>query len=115
MQTRRFDNRGLVAFVTLALLIFFLQAQGWSPQWLTQIIPLLLLCFPNRDGVLLALLLSVVTFVEYPFLFIRTGDTGGAITGELVMPFTLLVLARTALLVGICFGLYRKLRQMPAD
>lgn len=111
LKTRRFDDRGLVAFVGLALLIFFLQAQGWSPQWLVQIIPFVLLCFPNRDGVLLVVLLMLVTFVEYPFLFIRTGDTGGEITGALLTPFAALVLARTAILIGISVALYRILRQ----
>jgi hypothetical protein len=113
MRTRRFDDRGLVAFVGITLLIFFLQAQGWSPQWLVQVIPLILLCFPTRKGVLIIVMLSLVTFAEYPFLFIRTGDTGGEITGALVMPFVILVLARTALLVGVCIALYQKLRQEP--
>lgn len=112
-RARRFDDKGLVAFVGITLLIFFLQAQGWSPQWLTQIIPFILLCFPTRDGVLIVLLLSLVTFAEYPFLFIRTGDSGGEITGSLVMPFAILVLARTGILVALCVALYRRLRQEP--
>jgi len=112
-RARRFDDRGLVAFVAITLLIFFLQAQGWSPQWLVQIIPLLLLCFPTRNGVLAVVMLSFVTFAEYPFLFIRTGDTGGEITGALMMPFIILVLARTGILVGACVALYRRLRQEP--
>jgi hypothetical protein len=110
-RTRRFDDKGLVAFVAIALLIFFLQAQGWSPQWLVQIIPLVLLCFPTRDGITTLILLSLVTFAEYPFLFIRTGDTNGTITGALTMPFVILVLARTLILVGMCMALYRRLRQ----
>jgi hypothetical protein len=100
-----------MAFVAITLLIFFLQAQGWSPQWLAQIIPLVLLCFPTRDGVTTAVLLSLVTFAEYPFLFIRTGDTGGVITGSLVTPFIVLVLARTIIMIGICVALYRRLLQ----
>jgi hypothetical protein len=112
-RTRRFDDKGLVAFAAITLLIFFLQAQGWSPQWLAQIVPLVLLCFPTRDGVMITLLLTLLTFAEYPFLFIRTGDTGGVISGALLMPFAVLVLARTAILVGICVGLYRRLRQLP--
>ncbi len=111
MRTRRFDAKGLVTFVGISLLIFFLQAQGWSPQWLVQIIPFILLCFPNRDGVLMVVLLSLVTFTEYPFLFIRTGDTGGEIGGTLMTPFAALVLARTVILVGICVAQYRILRQ----
>ncbi|MDL1901387.1 hypothetical protein FBR02_11505 [Anaerolineae bacterium CFX9] len=111
LTARRMDDKGIVAFVTLALLIFFLQAQGWSPQWLAQIIPLVLLCFPNRLGVQVIVLLSIATFAEYPFLFLRTGDTGGEITGALQSPFILLVIARTAILVGISIALYRRLRQ----
>lgn len=112
-RARRFDDRGLVAFVTITVLIFFLQSQGWSVQWLAELIPLILLCFPTRDGVLIAVLLTFLTFAEYPLLFLRTGDTGGVITGALVMPFAALVLARTAILVGLCAALYRKLRQEP--
>jgi hypothetical protein len=113
VRARRFDDRGLVAFVAITLLIFFLQAQGWSPQWLVQIIPLLLLCFPTSNGVLAVVMLSLVTFAEYPFLFIRTGDTGGEIAGALVMPFTILVLVRTGILVSACVALYQRLRQEP--
>jgi len=110
-RTRRFDDKGVVALVGITLLIFFLQAQGWSPQWLMQIIPFVLLCFPTKNGIYIILLLSLVTFAEYPFLFIRTGDTGGEITGALLGPFTILVLARTAILVGVGVGLYNILRQ----
>ncbi len=108
-RTKRFDDRGLVAFTTLTLLIFFLQAQGWSPQWLAQIVPLLLLCFPTRNGVTLVVLLSGLVFIEYPFLFIRTGDTGGVITGTLLTPFAGLVIGRTLLLIMVCVALYRRL------
>jgi hypothetical protein len=112
-RTRRFDDKGLVAFVGITLLLFFLQAQGWSPQWLVQIIPLVLLSFPTRNGVLVIIMLSLATFAEYPMLFIRTGDTGGEITGALRAPFVMLVLARTVLLVGLCAALYHKLREEP--
>ncbi len=111
LRTRRFDGIGLVAFVTLTMLIFYLQSQGWSPQWLCSIVPLLLLCFPTRSGVLLVLLLSMLAFAEYPFLFIRTGATGGVISGSLVLPYAALIILRTGLLTGACVGLYRILRQ----
>jgi len=112
LTARRRDDRGLVAFMTLALLLFFLQAQGWSPQWLAQIAPLLLLCFPTRTGILGIVLLTGAVFIEYPFLFIRTGDAGGEITGALVTPFAVLIGVRTALLIGFCVALYLDLRQV---
>ncbi len=111
LRTRRFDDRGMVAFVTITLLIFFLQAQGWSPQWLAQIIPLVLLSFPTKNGVLITVVLSLLVFAEYPVLFIRTGDTGGEIAGVFVLPFTVLVVARTLILMAVCYGLYGVLRQ----
>ncbi|MFW5691254.1 MAG: glycosyltransferase 87 family protein [Chloroflexota bacterium] len=112
-RTRRFDDRGLVAFVAITVLIFFLQAQGWSPQWLAQILPLVLLAFPTRNGVLVTVLLSFLTFSEYPLLFIRTGDTGGVVEGALRGPFAALIIGRTLLLVAICVALYGVLRQEP--
>jgi hypothetical protein len=112
IRTRRFDDKGLVAFVGITVLIFFLQAQGWSPQWLLQIIPFVLLCFPTRRGVLIVLVLSLVSLAEYPFLFNRTGDTDGVISGALVTPFVILVLVRTTVLVGLCVALYKILRQV---
>ena len=33
------------------------------------------------------------------------------ISGSLVLPFVALVLARTAILIGMCVALYRRLRQ----
>jgi hypothetical protein len=114
LRTRRLDSIGQVAFVTITLLIFFLQAQGWSPQWLLQIIPLLLLCFPNRLGFYIIVLLSLLTFVEYPLLFLRTGDTGGEIVGAARIQFAAVVLLRTTILVGCCVALYQNLRK-PRD
>lgn len=116
-RTRRLDDRGLVAFVTITLLIFFLQSQGWSPQWLAQIIPLVLLSFPTKNGIYTTVLLSFLAFTEYPLLFLRTGDTGGAIEGALLGPFTALVVGRTLLLIAVCIALYGVLRQQrgPAD
>ena len=113
VRTRRFDNIGLVAFVGITLIIFYLQSQGWSPQWLTQIIPLTLLVFPTREGVLVTVLLSLMAFIEYPFLFIRTGDTGGVISGSLFMPWVIVVVGRTLLLIGLAVAFYQKLRQEP--
>jgi hypothetical protein len=52
-------------------------------------------------------------FTEYPLLFIRTGDTGGEITGPLMMPFVLMIVLRTVILAGLCVALYQKLRQEP--
>lgn len=115
VRTKRLDNVGLVAFVGITLLIFYLQSQGWSPQWLSQILPLILLVFPNRSGVYLTIILSVLAFTEYPFIFVRTGDTGGVITTDnpLFFPWVIVVIMRTLILVIIAGMYYQKLRQEP--
>lgn len=115
MRTRRLDAVGATAFFGVTLCIFYLQSQGWSPQWLTLVIPLVILVFPTRDGVLVTLMLTLVAFMEYPFIFVRTGDTGGVITPEhpLFGMWALLVIGRTVLLMALCVAFYRKLRQQP--
>jgi hypothetical protein len=114
VTTQRRDDLGVVAFVGITLLIFYLQSQGWSPQWLAQILPLILLVFPTRDGVLIGVVLSLLAFAEYPFLFVRTGDTGGLMLPgtPLFLPWVLTVLLRTGLLAMVTVMFYGKLRQM---
>jgi hypothetical protein len=111
----REDDQGVVAFFTVTLVIFFLWAHGWSPQWILTLTPLILLNFPNRDGVLLCLVLNLVSFVEYPVLFMRTGDTSGEISGVLVAPYVLLILIRTLLLAGLVGSLYQRLTRGLVD
>ena len=113
LRTRRIDQQGLVAFIGITLLIFYLQSQGWSPQWLTQILPLLLLVYPTRNAVLVAIMLSVLAFVEYPLILIRSVDIPLEPGGALFLPWVLVVWLRTLLLIGICIAFYRKLRQAP--
>ncbi len=111
LRARRTDDRGIVGLATLVLLLFFLWSQGWSAQWLALLIPLVLLCFPTRLGVLLLLLLSFMIFAEYPLLFIRTGNPYGLIAGALRPPFIALVIGRTAILAGLAMTLYAGLRR----
>jgi hypothetical protein len=115
IQTRRFDQLGVVAFFTITLLIFYLQSQGWSPQWLCLIIPLTLLVVPNRQGALLCVMLSLLAFVEYPFIFIRTAETNGIIdpTNSLFIVWVLVIVMRTLLLALVAYLCYQKLRQQP--
>ncbi|NDJ74785.1 MAG: hypothetical protein GYB65_00885 [Chloroflexi bacterium] len=105
----RQDDQGVVAFFSITVAIFFLWAHGWSPQWILTLSPLILLNFPTRDGVLVCVVLGLLSFVEYPVLFMRTGDSGGEISGPLVLPYLFTVLTRTALLGGVVVALYQRL------
>ncbi len=108
--TRRLrqDDHGILAFFSITVVLFFLWAHGWSPQWIVTLTPLILLNFPTRDGALVCLVLNLLCFVEYPVFFMRTGDTGGSISGALAVPYALTILLRTALLIGVAVGLYRR-------
>ncbi len=112
-RTRRYDNRGLVAFIAITITLFFLWSQGWSPQWLMVLIPLILLNYPTRQGVLFCLLLTLGSFIEYPLFFSHNADPNGAIVAAQIPPFALLVIARTALLIVFAVALYRRLRTSP--
>ena len=116
VTTRRYDDRGLIAFVGIAILIFYLQAQAWSPQWATLIIPLTLLVFPDVRGVLATITLSALAFAEYPVLWSRTADLDppGQMGGEWFLPWVLIVLLRTGLLVGLALAFYKVLREHSA-
>lgn len=112
--TRRLrqDAQSMVAFATVTTVLFFLWAQGWSPQWVVTLAPLILLCFPTREGVLACVLLSALAFIEYPVLFMRTGATDGAVSGALVLPYAMIILIRTGLLAGLVVALVRLLRSV---
>ncbi len=116
LTTKRYDDRGLVAFVGISILIFYLQAQAWSPQWVTLIIPLTLLAFPSVRGVLATVTLSLLAFAEYPTLWSRIGDLDppGQMGGEWFLPWALIVLLRTGLLAGLALAFYKVLREHPA-
>ncbi len=116
VTTKRYDDRGLVAFAGITVLIFYLQAQAWSPQWVTLIIPLTLLAFPSVRGVLATIALSSLAFAEYPVLWSRTGDLDppGQMGGEWFLPWALILLLRTGLLAGLALAFYKVLREHPA-
>ena len=111
--TRRDDGRALIAFVGVTVLIFYLQAQAWSPQWVSLIIPLTLLAFPSVRGVLATIVLSSLALAEYPVLWSRTADLDppGEMGGEWFLPWALIVLLRTGLLAGLAAAFYRVLRE----
>lgn len=56
----------IIGFATFTASIFLLWSKGWSPQWATLIIPLMLLTWPAERGVRWVLLLTGVVFIEWP-------------------------------------------------
>ncbi len=101
------QERALIAACGFVLLTFYLAAQGWSPQWLLPILPLALLVFPTRSGLLAIVALSALALADYPTLFARSGPV---IDGIWRAPFIAIVLLREGLLLALCVAFYRQLR-----
>ncbi|MCB9078583.1 MAG: DUF2029 domain-containing protein [Anaerolineaceae bacterium] len=98
-QTLTDPNLDAVIFTTLTFVIFFLWSQGWSPQWQTFLIPLLLLSFKEKRAVLFIIVLGFINFLEWPVILSR-GLTP-------LLPIT--IAARTLVLILLGVELYQKL------
>lgn len=92
-------------FTLLTFIIFFLWSQGWSPQWQTFLIPLLLLSFPEKRAVLFIIALSFINFLEWPVILSRGLNH--------LLPLT--IIARTFILILIAIEAYRLFTKPPAS
>lgn len=64
------DNpRHILIFTGITIMLYHLWSKGWSPQWATLILPLLLLLFPGWRGVLFVLVFSFATLLDWPLSF----------------------------------------------
>jgi hypothetical protein len=88
-----------VVFTTLTFIIFFLWSQGWSPQWQTFLIPLLLLALPQRQALLFIIGLGFVNFLEWPIILSRGLNQ--------LLPLTIII--RTTMFILLAIELYRSL------
>lgn len=93
------DQPDTIVFTALTFIIFCLWSPGWSPQWQTFLIPLLLLALPETRAVLFIVGLGFVSFLEWPVILSR-----GLIQ---LLPLTIII--RTLLLIVLGFELYRTL------
>ncbi len=90
-----------ILFTTLTFIIFFIWSPGWSPQWQTFLVPLLLLSFPERRAVLFIIALGFINFLEWPVMLSRGLNH--------LLPIT--IIARTLLFSLLAVELYRLLTQ----
>ncbi len=65
------SDRAIVAFFGVTWCVFLLWSKGWSTPWMQMVIPLILLVFPDRDGVLAVIAFSLINFLEWPVLLSR--------------------------------------------
>jgi len=102
LYTRRIDwqdNLKAVAFCGLSINLFLIFSKGYSPQWIVNLLPFIILLMPNLRGVTYSLLLMSVNVLEFPIALVL-------IPGHPWL-FSLAVLYRTLLQVLLAaeFGL----------
>lgn len=97
----RLADAGLdaVVFTALTFVIFFLWTQGWSPQWQTFLIPLLLLSLPEKRAVMFIIVLGFINFLEWPVILSRGLNE--------LLPIT--IIARTLIFALLAVELYQQL------
>jgi hypothetical protein len=91
--------RQFIWLSTLMAMLFYLWSKGWSPQWATLIIPLLLLSFPDRRGLGLTLLLTGLVFLEWPI--------SDALHSQLLL--SIAIVGRTALFTLAAYWTFKRL------
>jgi hypothetical protein len=90
-------NFEIVAFTVLTFMIFLLWSPGWSPQWQTFLIPLLLLTFPEKRAILFIIALGFINFLEWPVILSRGMNN--------LLPVT--IMARTLVFSLLAYRLYQ--------
>jgi hypothetical protein len=69
LYTRRIDwqdNRKAVAFCGLSVSLFLVFSKGYSPQWIVNLLPFIVLLMPDLRGVAYCLLLTGANVLEFP-------------------------------------------------
>jgi hypothetical protein len=70
------SRKDFLAFLGVAMGLFFLWLPGWSPQWVLFLLPVVLLTLPSREGILMAIILVMLNLLEWPVLLSRGLEWG---------------------------------------
>lgn len=98
-QGQPWTDQQTIQLLAFTWTVFLLWSKGWSPQWQQMLVPLILLTLPNRSGLMLALVLAAVSFLEWPVLLSR----------GLAWGYWLTIPLRTVLVLAWGAGLAREL------
>jgi hypothetical protein len=85
-------KRGFIAFIGLTFCIVYLWSPGWSPQWVLFLVPLILLCLPRREAILMAFSIVFINLLEWP-AFLSRGYNWGLLISIPLRTFLLVLLA----------------------
>jgi hypothetical protein len=87
------DNTKAVAFCGLSISLFLIFSKGYSPQWIINLLPFIVLLMPNLRGVAYSILLMGANVLEFPIALV--------LLAQHPWLFVIAVLLRTALLVMV--------------
>ena len=95
LYTRPYDwrqTRTPVAFSGAGIILLFLYSKGWSPQFLLWVLVFIALLLPSLRGVLVAILLSLVNFVEANVFLILLPEEHWIMAATVLIRTVLLIL-----------------------
>lgn len=88
------DKKHTIAFAGLTVNLFTLYSKGYSPQFIVQIIPFVVLLLPHLRGVIYILLLDGLNFLEATVYFIMLPEERWLLVGTVVW--------RTLIITALC-------------
>ncbi len=88
------DNLKVLAFCGLSINLFLIFSKGYSPQWIINLLPFIVLLMPNLRGVAYSVLLMAANVLEFPVaLMLISNHTWIFITAVLYRTLLLVVLS----------------------
>ncbi len=85
------DNLKAVTFCALSINLFLIFSKGYSPQWIVNLLPFIILLMPNLRGVAYALLLMIANVLEFPIALMLIPDHSWLFVTAVLFRTTLLV------------------------
>ncbi len=70
-RTDRDDDSKVIPYLMTLWCVLLLWSRGWSPQWVSYLVPLILICFPMRRSMAFAGSMVMVSLLEWPILLSR--------------------------------------------
>jgi hypothetical protein len=95
LYTRRYDwtrARTPVVFAGVSVIWLFLYSKGWSPQFVVWVLAFLVLLTPNMHGIVLAIALTAINFVESTIFLLVLPNEHWLLVATVLLRTLLLVL-----------------------
>lgn len=96
LQIKLENTHQIIALFGITLVVFLLWSPGYSPQWVLYLLPMTLLAMPNRESVLMSVVLVLISLLEWPILLSR----GYFLSLRILIPLRVFLL----ILLGTRFG-----------